>query len=167
MPEGAKETFPPDPFTFFREWYNATSETWSKAAEGVVGSDQFMELNKHFLESYTTFYKTFRQANEEYFRNLQLPTSSDIARVAELVVALEEKIDRIEDTLEDSEQGQPLSTTSPIFKSLEERLQRVESKLDSVLAALEKAQAQKSPENDPSARKPGRKKQATSSSQKQ
>src|SRR5579884_2165301 len=91
MPEGAKETFPLDPFTFFREWYNATSETWSKAAENVVGSDQFMEFNKRFLESYSTFYKTFRQANEEYFRNLQLPTRSDIARVAELIVALEEK----------------------------------------------------------------------------
>src|SRR5947209_13414074 len=103
MPEGDSSQRPPDPFTFFREWYNATSETWSKAAEEAVGSEQFMELNKRFLESYSAFYKTFRLANEEYFRNLQLPTRSDITRVAELVVALEEKVDRIEDTLEDSE----------------------------------------------------------------
>ena len=165
MPEGAKETFPLDPFTFFREWYNATSETWSKAAESAVGSEQFMELNKRFLESYASFYKTFRQVNEEYLRNLQLPTRSDVARVAELVVALEEKIDRIEDTLEDSGAGQTLSATSETLKSLEDRLERVESKLDSILAALEKVQTQKSQGNDSSTRKSGRKKQEPSGGQ--
>ena len=163
MPEGAKESFPLDPVTFFREWYNAASETWSKATESPVGSEQFMELNKRFLESYATFLKTFRQANEEYLRNLQLPTRSDLAGVAELVVALEEKIDRIEDTLENSGADQPLSTIGPTLKSLEERLQRVESKLDSALAALEKTQ--KPQRNNPSTRKSGRKKQESSSSQ--
>lgn len=146
MPEDADSQRSTDPSTFFREWYNATSEAWSKAAEEAVGSEQFMELNKRFLESYATFSKAWRLANEEYFRNLQLPTRSDITRVAELVVALEEKIDRIEDTLED-------------------RLDRVESKLDGILAALEKPQTRDSQETDLSPRKPGKKKSEPSRSQ--
>jgi polyhydroxyalkanoic acid synthase PhaR subunit len=139
-------TFPADPFTLFKQWYDASSETWSKAVGDVIGSEKFMESVKRFLESYTSFYKTFRRASEEYFRNLQIPTRSDVARVAELVVALEEKVDRIDDALEDAQdERQHWSTQqgviSEAISSLVGRLGMVESKVDVLPAALEKIEA--------------------------
>ncbi len=62
-----------------------------------------METTTPLLESYASFFKTFRRANEEFFQNLQLPTRSDIARIAELVIALEEKVDQIDDALDDNQ----------------------------------------------------------------
>ena len=158
----AEGNFPADPFTFFKQWYDATNEVWANAIGEVIGTEKFMEGVSRFLESYTSFHRTFRRASEEYFRNLQLPTRSDVARVAELVIALEEKVDRIEDAFEDFEDGYAHLATSEAVAGLEEQLERVESKaveglakrldqveskLDKVLAALKKIEAKEQAES--------------------
>ncbi len=142
--DGSKESgrlFPMDPFTFFKQWYDAASEAWSKATGDVIGSEKFVEAASQFLESYASFYKAFRRANEEYFRNLQLPTRSDIARVAELVIALEEKVDQVEDAFENYEEkyAQPATAMAESLASVEQRLDTVEQRLENLPAALQDA----------------------------
>jgi pyruvate/2-oxoglutarate dehydrogenase complex dihydrolipoamide acyltransferase (E2) component len=79
----------------------------------------------------------FKRNSEDYLKNLQLPVRSDITRIAGLVVNLEEKVDRIEEVLEDFEYGYAEPATTESVKELETRLDRVEGKLDRLLAALE------------------------------
>ena len=150
---------PADPFTFLKQWYDATSETWSKVVGDMIGTEQFMDMASQFLESYASFTRTFNRASEAYFSRLQLATRSDIARVAELVINLEEKVDRLDNEFEDFEDSYKQMTageaTSGLsgrlervestvtalpaaVESLEKRLERVESKLDTLLEALEK-----------------------------
>ena len=158
----AEGNFPADPFTLFKQWYDATNEAWAKAIGEVIGTEKFMEGVSRFIESYTSFHRTFRRASEEYFRNLQLPTRSDVARVAELVIALEEKVERIEDAFEDFEDGYAHLATSETVAGLAEQLERVESKaveglakrldhveskLDKVLATLKKIEAKEQAES--------------------
>ncbi len=160
----AEGNIPADPFTLMKQWYDATSETWATVVGDIIGTERFMESSSKFLESYTSFYKTFRRANEEFFGNLQLPTRSDIARVAELVIEVEDKVEQIEDAIEDFEdtyskflpgsldgwleQVEMKINALPAAlqklanaDSLEKRMDRVESKLDTLLLALEKLEA--------------------------
>ncbi len=125
-----------EPFTFFRDWYNATNETWSKFIEEYIGSEQFMETSTPFLESYASFFKTFRRANEEFFKNLQLPTRSDIARIAELVIALEEKVDQLDDSLDSLNDSQSKAVTQETVNSIVGQLHALESKMDLLPATL-------------------------------
>jgi len=134
-------TFPTDPFTFFRQWYDATSETWSKVVGDVISNEQFLQVNSQFLEGYASFVKTFSRTSEEYFRNLQLPTRSDVARVAELVIAMEEKFDRLEDAFEDFEEKHQQAETGEALADLTGRLEEVENKLDTLPAALKRVTA--------------------------
>ncbi len=130
-----------EPFTFFRDWYDATNETWSKFVEEYIGSEQFMETSTPFLESYASFFKTFRRANEEFFKNLQLPTRSDIARIAELVIALEEKVDQLDDSLDGLNDSQSKAATQEAVTSLAGQLYVLESKMDLLPATLAHAEA--------------------------
>ncbi len=130
-----------EPFTFFRDWYNATNETWSKFVEEYIGSEQFMESSTPFLESYASFFKTFRRANEEFFKNLQLPTRSDIARVAELVIALEEKVDKLDDSLDGLNDSQSKTATQEAVSSIAGQSHALESKIDLLPATLAHAGA--------------------------
>jgi polyhydroxyalkanoic acid synthase PhaR subunit len=127
-----------DPFTLFNEWYNITSKPWSKLMEDIIGSEQLLEFTGPLLESQSRLISTFRQASEAYFRALRLPTLSDIAHVAELVIAIEEKIDDIEEAVEHIKEqmtpGRPAETSTA---GLEQRLQQIESRLDRALALLE------------------------------
>lgn len=119
---------PANPFDFIKQWYDASSEAWSKMADDVMANEEFLKAASEFLSSYARLYRSLRHNNEEYWHNLQLPTRGDVARVAELVIALEEKVDSIDDTLDGLAQ-------------LGQRLDTVERKLDSI---LETVKAQKS-----------------------
>jgi len=134
-------TTPADPFTFFKQWYDASSETWSKAVGDIIGDEKFVENASQFMESYTSYYMVTRRANEDYFRNLQLPTRSDLARVAEIIIALEEKVDRIDEAFDDIKDGSSQLATRDSLTDLEVRLGRVEKKLDTLSSVLEKLEA--------------------------
>ena len=131
---------PNDPLQLATQWYNATSGPFSDLVGDVIEREEFLEPSSRFLQSYASFYKVFRRNSEEYLKNLQLPVRSDITRIAGLVVNLEEKVDRIEEVLEDFEYGYAEPATSESVKELETRLDRVEGKLDRLLEALEGAQ---------------------------
>lgn len=131
------ESLPKDPLEFAVRWYNATSGPLSEFVHDLLEREEFLEPASRYLQNYASLYKVFRRRSEEFLSNMQLPTRSDITRVAGLVVALEEKVDRIEDALEDFEYGIEKPATAGELEELEERLDRVEGKLDRLLAALE------------------------------
>jgi polyhydroxyalkanoic acid synthase PhaR subunit len=128
-----------DPIAFFKQWYDATNETWAQVLGEVMSSERFLEAQRQFIETYSDAVRVSNRLNEELFQTMQLPTSSDIARVAGLVVALEEKIDRIEDTLEGVESHLVQAGGDQAAEDrLEKRLQQLDHKLDTLLAALTK-----------------------------
>ena len=98
------------------------------------------------MQSYASFYKVFSRRSEEYLKSLQVPVRSDITRVAGLLVALEDKVDRIEEAFEEFEYGYAKPATAEELGELEKRLDRVEGKLDRLLAVLENDSPNGSPE---------------------
>jgi len=131
---------PSDPLQLAAQWYNATSGPYSDFVGDVIEREEFLEPSSQFLQSYASFYKVFKRNSEEYLKNLQLPVRSDITRLAGLVVNLEEKVDRVEEVLEDLEDTgtttvEPASAEA--VQNLEARLDRVEGKLDRLISALE------------------------------
>jgi polyhydroxyalkanoic acid synthase PhaR subunit len=131
---------PSDPLQLAAQWYNATSGPFSDFVGDVIEREEFLEPSSQFLQSYASFYKVFKRNSEEYLKNLQLPVRSDITRIAGLVVNLEEKIDHVEEVLEDLEDTGTTSVepaSAEAVQNLEARLDRVEGKLDRLISALE------------------------------
>ncbi|HJQ28379.1 MAG TPA: E3 binding domain-containing protein [Rubrobacter sp.] len=128
---------PSDLLQLATQWYNATSGPFSDFVGDVIEREEFLEPSSRFLQHYASFYKVFKRNSEEYLKNLQLPVRSDISRIAGLVVNLEEKVDRIEEVLEDFEYGYAEPATAESVKALQARLDRVEGKLDRLISALE------------------------------
>ena len=156
MAEGVwKEMFevgnlPTDPLDFYLRWYNATNAPLSNIIRKVLEDESFLGDSRRFLENFATLEQVFQRASEEYFGYLQLTTRSDNTRVAELVVGLDAKVDRMEEAFEEFEHGHATPATAEAAEALEERvkelerklddnrsgLQRMEGKLDQLLAAL-------------------------------
>lgn len=136
------ETIPSDPFTFFKQWYETTSETLAKNVGDVIGSDTFMQANSRFLESYLRAVREFGRASEEYFHSLQLPTRSDIARVAQLVVSLDEKIDVLDDTFEHLEDKLAQMAKSAAVENVARYVASLEGKISGIEDSLVDLQRQ-------------------------
>jgi pyruvate/2-oxoglutarate dehydrogenase complex dihydrolipoamide acyltransferase (E2) component len=132
-----QEGIPSDPVSFGVQWYNATSGPVAEFAEGALQRDDVLGPASRFLESYTTFYNVFKRKAEEQLGTLQMPSRADISRVAGLVISLEDKVDRIEEAFEDFEYGYTEPASSASVEQLEERIDRVEGKLDKLISAVE------------------------------
>ena len=141
---------PTDPLDFYLRLYNSTSGPLSKMIREILEDESFLEDSRRFLESYASFEKVFQDAAEEYFGYLQLSTRSDSSRVAALVVGLDAKVDRVEEAFEEFEHGYARPATAESVEALGSRMEefekkleenrsgieRVEDKLDQLLAAL-------------------------------
>jgi polyhydroxyalkanoic acid synthase PhaR subunit len=141
----AGDASPAAAFDLYKQWYDATSETWARSVGDLFASEQFMEAVKQFLESYAGFAKTIRKANEDYFHGLQLPTRSDIARLGELIVALEEKVDRLDDAFADykeeaAHQQEATGDSSKAISTLQKHISQLEASMKPLPQALESIQ---------------------------
>ena len=133
------ESLPEEPVKFFLRWYNETEERWSETADRLIRRDEVLESTGRFFETYARSEAESRQASEERVKNRGVPTRSDVTRVAKLVVVVENKVDRIEEALEDLVQGDSGSATAgAAVNGLEERMDRLEGKMDRILTALER-----------------------------
>jgi ribosomal protein L12E/L44/L45/RPP1/RPP2 len=99
------EGYPTDPLQFATRWYNATSGPLSDFVGDLIEREEILDVSSQFLQNYASFYKVYRRNSEEYLKSLSLPVRSDVTRVAGLVVALEDKMDRLEEAFEDFEYG--------------------------------------------------------------
>lgn len=145
---------PTDPLDFYTRLYNATNEPLSKMIREILENETFLADQRRFLENYATLETVLHGAAERYFGdNLQLSTRSDNTRMARLVVGLDGKLDRLEEAFEDFEDGQAKPATAETVSALKGRIEgmeqklddsrsdlnRVEEKLDRLLAALDTA----------------------------
>ena len=126
------EGFPTDPLQFATRWYNATSGPVSDFIGDLIEREDILDVSSQFMQHYASFYKLFRRNSEEYLKNLQIPVRSDITRVAGLVVALEDKMDRLDDAFEDFEDGYARPATAETLEAVEERIGRLESALERI-----------------------------------
>lgn len=135
MAEGVRKEMvegglPTDPLDLYLRWYNATNAPLSKMIREVLEDEAFLGDSRRFLENFATIEQVFQRASEEYFGYLQLSTRSDNTRVAELVVGLDAKVDRMEEAFEEFEHGHATPATGKAVEALEGRVKQLEQKLD-------------------------------------
>lgn len=89
-----------DPFEIWRHLYDANERAWSAALEQAMSQPEFGESSGKLLETLLAAQKSVRENMRTYLETINVPTREDIARLGELVVGLEEKIDQIADRLD-------------------------------------------------------------------
>ncbi|MGH2499123.1 MAG: hypothetical protein ACRDF0_03410 [Candidatus Limnocylindria bacterium] len=89
-----------DPFALWRQWYEANEKAWGRAAAEGSDTEAFAQMQGKMLETFLAFQKSARDAATAQLQSLNVPTRDDIARLGELIVGLEEKVDQIGDRLE-------------------------------------------------------------------
>jgi hypothetical protein len=94
-----------DPFEVWRQMYDANERTWSAALEQAMGSPEFGASSGKLLETMLAAQKTVRDNMRTYLETMNVPTREDIARLGELVIGLEEKVDQVADRLDAIEQA--------------------------------------------------------------
>jgi polyhydroxyalkanoic acid synthase PhaR subunit len=105
-------TRPPDPFELWRQIYETNERAWNAVLERTVNNPAFAESSGKILETFLSAQKTVRENMRSYLEQINLPTREDIARLGELIVSLEEKVDQLDDRLARLERSVGAATPS-------------------------------------------------------
>jgi len=90
---------PPHPFEIFKQTYDRAAETWAKSMEQFISTDEFASAAGAVMERYANMQEAMRKAAEASFEQLPVPSKEDIARVAQLVINVERKLDDVSDSV--------------------------------------------------------------------
>jgi polyhydroxyalkanoic acid synthase PhaR subunit len=88
---------PNDPLELWRQVYAANERAWNAAIERSMANPAFAEAQGKLLETFLNVQKTFREQVRTYLEAVNVPSREDIARLGELIVGLEEKVDQLTD----------------------------------------------------------------------
>jgi polyhydroxyalkanoic acid synthase PhaR subunit len=94
-----------DPFETWRQLYDTNERAWGAALEQAMGSPEFGDSSGKLLETMLAAQKSVRDNMRTYLETMNVPTREDIARLGELVIGLEEKIDQLGDRFDAIEQA--------------------------------------------------------------
>jgi polyhydroxyalkanoic acid synthase PhaR subunit len=102
-----------DAFELWRQLYDTNERAWTAALEQAMSRPEFGEASGKLLETMLAAQKSVRDNMRTYLETMNVPTREDIARLGELVVALEEKVDQVVDRLDGIEEAVRARPTGP------------------------------------------------------
>ncbi len=91
-----------DPMQLMRDAYAQGIERWSKSMEEIVGSEDFASASGQLLALYAQQQQSIRAASRVAAESIQMPTTEDLAEVAQLVINVERKVDEVSDQSADA-----------------------------------------------------------------
>lgn len=92
----------PDAIQLLKNMYFQSEEAWTRAVKEFVGSQSFIPILEQISGQYLSLYKATSQNMDRYLANYPIATKKDIARIAELVVSVEDKVDNLESQMSDN-----------------------------------------------------------------
>ena len=78
---------------------------WNEYFNQVMGTDQFAQSMQRSMETYTAMQANFMRGMEQYLRSLNIPTQSDLAKLAERITLLERRLDALTTEDDDAPSG--------------------------------------------------------------
>lgn len=143
--ETAEQVSVPDFSELWKELYFKNEAIWAEAFKNYLSTKSFVNMMDTTLDQHLTLEKMTRQNLEKFFETTLVPSKQDVARVGELVISLEEKIDTIEFQLLNNFQSmanslikmadyqedikKQLASLEKELKTLGKRLDKLEKKL--------------------------------------
>lgn len=80
-------------------------DAWSSLLESTVSSDTYAKAMGKYLEGCLALQEIVSQGSSKIMENAPIPSREDLTRLAGQIVALETKIDLIEERLEELARG--------------------------------------------------------------
>jgi len=128
-----------DPLQAWKEAYEQTETFWGKTLNETIKTEEYSAWMGSVLDLNLFYQKMLNDATKGYLEKVNMPTQDDIARVATLVINLENKVDNIEEFLEEKADslGQSPTLKRDVTK-VKQDIRTLEDKVDKILGLLEK-----------------------------
>lgn len=120
---------PGDVFSLWQEWNKANQDLWNRMLQNWIETEAFAQMLGKAMENYLTMHDAFGKSVQGYMgqtlRTMKIASADDITRLAEMIVNLENKVDRLADEIEET--SRTADETSPTKAAHKGRNRKKES----------------------------------------
>lgn len=86
----------PDFIELWKEMYFKNEDAWTQAIKEFITTQTFVSSLDQVKDQLLNYHKVSEQNLDNYYKMHPAPSKKDIARVAELVIGLEDKVDELD-----------------------------------------------------------------------
>ncbi len=123
-----------DPFAMWKSFYDKAESNWSELINESMQKEAFSEWMGHSLNLYLQYQDLVQKSTENYLKQVNMPTRAEVSNLASLMINLEEKIDQLDQKVEDELIDKQVSTD---INKLKNEFAKLDKKLDKILKMLQ------------------------------
>ncbi|WP_243385092.1 poly(R)-hydroxyalkanoic acid synthase subunit PhaE [Bacillus kexueae] len=129
-----------DPFTMWKSFYDKMEGNWSEVLQESMKKESFAEWMGQSLNTFLLYQDFIQKTTESYLKQMNMPTRDEVSNVASLVISLEDKVEQLDDKVEDFINDKQLSSEITRLKS---NVSKLDKKLDQLITLLESSTTKK------------------------
>ncbi|MGM9987244.1 MAG: polyhydroxyalkanoic acid synthase subunit PhaR [Bacillaceae bacterium] len=130
-----------DPLKAWKEMYDQTEKYFGKVFSEAMKKDEYNAYMGSVLEMNLFYQKMMNELTKNYLNQANVPSKEDVAGVAQLVINLEEKVETVEELLENNflatDSSKEMIALKRDVAKVRNEMKQLDSKLDLILDRLE------------------------------
>ena len=123
-----------DPFSLWKSMYDYTEESMSTWVDEALQTETYAEWMGQIQSAFLQYQKIVHNTTDIYLKHLNLPTRDEISNIASLIINVEEKLENLDEKVEDELINDSFS--EEIIK-LKSSLFKLDKKIDQLLKLKE------------------------------
>jgi polyhydroxyalkanoic acid synthase PhaR subunit len=139
--EREQEQGTPDPLSVWGAIYGANMEMWSRGIAEMINTEAVSSALGAYLDNYLASSEPFRRVPEQYLEfwlnSLNMPSRDDVSRLTERVIAMEDRIQVIDQAMAAPPTDQMEPKLAALTDSLEGRHSQMQTRIEEIQARIE------------------------------
>lgn len=130
-----------DPFAIWKQMYDKAEEQWNQTLDETMHKEEFSKWMGQSLNGYLQYQSLAQKSTEKYLEQANMPSRQDLSNVASMVIGVEDKVDKLEQTIEEEvlDRLKKIDLSEEV-KSLKADVADISQKLDQLFELLQSKQ---------------------------
>ncbi len=135
------QQIPFDPFAIWKQMYDKAEEQWNQTLDETMHKEEFSKLMGQSLNGYLHYQNLAQKSTEKYLEQANMPSRQDLSNVASIVISVEDKVDKLEQTIEENvlDRLKQFDLTKEV-QSLKSDVSNISKRLDQLFELLQSKQ---------------------------
>ncbi|MGJ9459987.1 poly(R)-hydroxyalkanoic acid synthase subunit PhaE [Oceanobacillus sp. CF4.6] len=122
-----------DPFSLWKSMYEQTESNLSEVINETLKKEEYAELLGQVQNGFLQYQQLIQSTTDSYLKQINVPTREEISSVASLIINLEEKVESLDEKIDDKLLNE---TVSSEINKLKTSISRLDKKMNQVIEAL-------------------------------
>lgn len=124
-----------DPFSLWKNLYEKTEANLNEILNETLQKESFAEYLGHVQSTFLQYQQFIQTTTDKYLKQMNMPTREEISNIASLIINVEDKVENLDQKVEDELLSNPLSAE---INKLKTNVAKIDKKMDQILKALQK-----------------------------